>query len=208
METRNDIVTANDQHDGHHAPGEHDGDGHVGHVHGPITPRRPSRDQLQHIQGWGADLDRKNRPGVPMERTPPRYTPADIAEPSPQPQNVEVLVSTERPGITQLFGTGQPPSGVSGMIRRAAFSMTESDIRRWLLLLAADRVQVVEGVVDDLAHGHVPNILGEMGIKSEWQYNKAGLAKKVAIAGAIGAAAYFLLKRGKEEEADRFDRWD
>ncbi len=41
-----------------------------------------------------------------------------------------------------------------GMIRRAAFTMTESDIRRWLLLLAADRVQVVEGVVDDLAHGH------------------------------------------------------
>jgi len=83
--------------------------------------------------------------------------------------------------------------------------MTESDIRRWLLLLAADRVQVVEGVVDDLAHGHVPNILGEMGIKSEWQYNKAGLAKKVAIAGAIGAAAYFLLKRDKNAPDDRWD---
>ncbi len=38
-----------------------------------IAPRRPTREQLQHIQGWGADLDRKNRPGVPMERTPPRF---------------------------------------------------------------------------------------------------------------------------------------
>lgn len=212
MESRMENPTDMKQH-GDHQGHTHDLDqpchhGHTTEVQPQLRAVRPTRDQMSHIKGWGADLDRENRPGVPMERTPPRYTPADIAEPSPQPQNVEVLVSTERPGITQLFGTGQPPSGVSGMIRRAAFSMTESDIRRWLLLLAADRVQVVEGVVDDLAHGHVPNILGEMGIKSEWQYNKAGLAKKVAIAGAIGAAAYFLLKRGKEEEADRFDRWD
>jgi hypothetical protein len=196
-----------------HAGCSHDLDqpchhGHTSEVQPQVRANRPTREQLSHIKGWGADLERENRPAVPMERTPPRYTPADIAEPSPQPQNVEVLVSTERPGITQVFGTVQPPSGVSGMIRRAAFSMTENDIRRWLLLLAADRVQVVEGVVDDLAHGHVPNILGEMGIKSEWQHNKAGLAKKVAIAGAIGAAAYFLLKRKDDDRYERHDRWD
>ncbi|MDN4060044.1 hypothetical protein QPK31_17685 [Massilia sp. YIM B02769] len=196
-----------------HAGCSHDLDqpchhGHTSEVQPQVRANRPTREQLSHIKGWGADLERENRPAVPMERTPPRYTPADIAEPSPQPQNVEVLVSTERPGITQVFGTVQPPSGVSGMIRRAAFSMTENDIRRWLLLLAADRVQVVEGVVDDLAHGHVPNILGEMGIKSEWQHNKAGLAKKVAIAGAIGAAAYFLLKRKDDDRYQRHERWD
>lgn len=196
-----------------HAGCSHDLDqpchhGHTTEVQPQVRANRPTREQLSHIKGWGADLERENRPAVPMERTPPRYTPADIAEPSPQPQNVEVLVSTERPGITQVFGTVQPPSGVSGMIRRAAFSMTENDIRRWLLLLAADRVQVVEGVVDDLAHGHVPNILGEMGIKSEWQHNKAGLAKKVAIAGAIGAAAWFLLKRNDDDRYERHDRWD
>jgi hypothetical protein len=196
-----------------HAGCSHDLDqpchhGHTTEVQPQVRANRPTREQLSHIKGWGADLERENRPAVPMERTPPRYTPADIAEPSPQPQNVEVLVSTERPGITQVFGTVQPPSGVSGMIRRAAFSMTENDIRRWLLLLAADRVQVVEGVVDDLAHGHVPNILGEMGIKSEWQHNKAGLAKKVAIAGAIGAAAYFLLKRKDDDRYQRHERWD
>jgi len=196
-----------------HAGCSHDLDqpchhGHTSEVQPQVRANRPTREQLSHIKGWGADLERENRPAVPMERTPPCYTPADIAEPSPQPQNVEVLVSTERPGITQLFGTVQPPSGVTGMIRRAAFSMTENDIRRWLLLLAADRVQVVEGVVDDLAHGHVPNILGEMGIKSEWQHNKAGLAKKVAIAGAIGAAAYFLLKRKDDDHYQRHERWD
>ena len=84
---------------------------------------------------------------------------------------------------------------LGSFLRRAAFTMTENDIRRWLVLLLADRVNVVEGVVEDLAQGHVPNILGEMGIKSEWQHNKAGLAKKVAIAGAVGAAAYYLMKR-------------
>ena len=57
---------------------------------------------------------------------------------------------------------------------------------------------MVEGVVEDLTHGHVPNILGEMGIKSEWQHNKQGLVKKAAIAGAIGAAAWYLMKRRDE----------
>jgi hypothetical protein len=135
-----------------------------------------------------------------MERTPPRYTPADMPEPQAQAQRVEVLVSNERPGITQLHGTAQPPSALSGMVRRAAFKFSENDIRHWLILLGADRINVVEGIVDDLAHGHVPNILGEMGLKSEWQHNKAGLARKVAIAGAVGAAAYYLLTRRDHDD--------
>lgn len=195
METRNDIVTANDQHAGHHAPGEHDGDGHVGHVHGAIAPRRPGREQLQHIQGWGADLDRKNRPGVPMERTPPRFINVPPGEPAPQEQQVEVLVSTERPGRTPLFGSVQPPSGLSGAIRRLAFKRSENDLRHWLLLLLADRVNVVEGIGDDLSRGKVPNILGEMGIKAEFRHNPAGLARKVAIGAAVVGAACYLMKR-------------
>lgn len=167
---------------------------HHHHVQPELRQTRRTREQLTHIKGWGADLDRKNRPGVPMERTPPRYTPADMATPPAQEQKVEVLVSNERPGITQIHGSVQPPSGLSGMLRRVAFKYTENDLRHWLILLGADRINVVEGIVEDLAHGHVPNILGEMGIKSEWQHNKKGLATKVAIAGAIGAAAYLLLK--------------
>ena len=167
---------------------------HHHHVQPEARQTRRTREQLTHIKGWGADLDHKNRPGVPMERTPPRYTPADMATPQPQEQKVEVLVSNERPGITQLHGSVQPPSGLSGMLRRAAFKFSENDLRHWLILLGADRINVVEGIVEDLAHGHVPNILGEMGLKSEWQHNKKGLATKVAIAGAIGAAAYLLLK--------------
>jgi len=195
MQTRNDIVSANDQHDGDHAPSEHDNDGHVSHVHGAIAPRRPTRAQLAHIQGWGADLDRKDRPGVPMERTPPRFINVPDGDPKPQEERVEVLVSTERPGRTPLFGTVQPPSGLSGMIRRQAFKLTENDVRHWLLLLVADRVNMVEGIGEDLASGKIPNVLAEMGIKAEFQHNKAGLAKKVALGVAVVGTAVYLMKR-------------
>lgn len=161
------------------------------HLH---TPRRTLRD-MSHIQGWGADLDRKNRPAVPMERTPPRL---DV-QPLPlkrQPSSVEVLVSPEHlEGLTPVFGTTVPPRGLSGWLRRQAFQMTENDVRHFMMLMLADRVDMVEGLGEDLARGHVPNILGEMGIKAEWQYNKAGLVRKAAVAAAAGAALYWLLRR-------------
>jgi hypothetical protein len=188
MQTSNEVDPHSHQHD------------HVGHAHEfqndyRMEPQRPTREQLTHIQGWGADLDRKNRPAVPMERTPPRFIHAHEGKLPQQPENVEVLVSTERPGITPIFGTAQPPKGLSGMMRRVAFRWSENDLRHWLLLLAADRVNVVEGIGEDLAKGKVPNVLGEMGIKAEWQHNKAGLVKKAAIAGAVVGAAVYLMRR-------------
>jgi hypothetical protein len=173
---------------------------HNGHTHErqqdyPMVPQRPTREQLSHINGWGADLDHKDRPGYPMERTPPRFIHQHEGRLPEQPQNVEILVSTERPGITPIFGTAQPPKGLSGMIRRVAYRWAENDLRHWLLLLAADRVNVVEGIGEDLAHGKVPNVLAEMGIKSEWEHNRAGLVKKAAIAGAVVGTAVYLMRR-------------
>jgi hypothetical protein len=182
---------------------------HPGHAHeagqlteyppqGQLTRHRPSREQLTHIQGWGADLDLKNRPAVPMERTPPRFIP-QVPPPEQQPQRVEVFVSPERPGITPIFGTAEPPSGLSGMIRRAAYKLTENDIRHWLLLVAADRVNVVEGIGQDLMHGRVPNVLGEMGIRAEMKHNPAGLVKKALVTTAVVGAAWYLMtgRRGR-----------
>jgi hypothetical protein len=170
-------------------------------------PRRPTRQELQHINGWGADLDRKDRPAVPMERTPPRFINQPEGELPQQPERVEVLVSPERPGITPIFGTAQPPSGLSGMIRRLAFKSTENDIRHWLLLLLADRVNMVEGIADDLARGHIPNVLGEMGIKAEMKHNPAGLAKKVAITAAVVGTAVYLMKRRDRDDRYEGDRY-
>ena len=150
---------------------------------------------MSHIQGWGADLDRKNRPGVPMERTPPRLDGAPASPPTQQVQHVEVFVSPERPGVTPVFGTSAPPRGLSGLMRRLAYKSTENDIGHWMLLLLADRVDMVEGIGEDLMHGKVPNVLGEMGIKAEWRHNRAGLVRKAAVATAVAGAAYYLLKR-------------
>ncbi len=171
--------------------GHHD---HHAHSHDVAAQERPRRD-MTHIQGWGADLDRKNRPAVPMEHSPPRLEGAPIAPPSQQPERMEIFVSPERPRITPLFGTSAPPKGLSGTLRRLAYKLTENDIRHFMLLLLADRINVVEGIGDDLMQGHVPNVLGEMGIKAEWQHNPVGLVKKAAVATAVVGIAYYLLQR-------------
>ncbi|MGY3264092.1 MULTISPECIES: hypothetical protein [unclassified Lysobacter] len=101
------------------------------------------------IPGWGADLDRKNRPAVPMERQPPRLENVHWEIPEAQPQTVEILHSIERPGLTPVFGSACPPSGLSGKIRRAAFRHSEGRLRHWMMLLLADRVNVIEGLFDD-----------------------------------------------------------
>ena len=142
-----------------------------------------------HIVGWGADLDRAMRPGVPKERTPPRLPNHPIAPPQQQHAHVEVLHSTERPGITPVFGSTLPPSGLSGRLRRAAFRHSENDLRHWMLLLMADRLQMGEALVGDLARGHVPNIYAEMGGRAELRHNPMGAARKAA----IGIAAVALL---------------
>ena len=127
-----------------------------------------------HIQGWGADLDRANRPAVPMERTPPRLdVPWDT--PEQQSRDIEVLHSIERPGISKVFGTSVPPSGVSGMMRRCAFRRSENDLRHWLMLMAADRVNVVEGVVDDVRRS--PKSMALLGV------------------GVVAVAAWWLARR-------------
>ncbi|MBM0206085.1 hypothetical protein JNW90_26020 [Micromonospora sp. STR1s_5] len=46
-------------------------------------------------------------------------------------------------------------------------------------------MSVVEGVIEDLGHGRIPNVPAEMGIRSELTHNKSGFAKKVAVTGAV-----------------------
>ncbi len=99
------------------------------------------------IPGWGADLDRRQRPGIPMEHMPPRLD--HVPDPEPQHSHVEILQSIERAGITPVYGTSIPPSGLSGWIRRRAFRHSENNLRHWMMLMMADRVNVVEGLLQD-----------------------------------------------------------
>lgn len=92
---------------------------------------------------------------------------------------VRVLESIERPTLPHVFGTTLPPSGLSGLLREQAYKYGEAKIHRWLLLLLADRINVVEGLVEDLSKGHIPNVFDEMGLKSELKYNKKAFFKRV-----------------------------
>jgi hypothetical protein len=158
--------------------------------------RRP-RSDYSHIQGWGADLEHRNRPAYPMERTPPRLEGDFSAPPEDQPLTVEVFHSTERPGITPVFGTSAPPAGLSGTIRHTAYKLSENDIRHWLLLFLADRINIVEGIGQDLRRGRIPNIFAEMGWKAELKHNPAGLARKALIVSAAFGIGYYLIKKRK-----------
>jgi hypothetical protein len=152
--------------------------------------RRPPN--VTHIAGWGSDLDRADRPAVPMERRPARlpglHWTGDV---EPQAVHQEVFHSSERPGITPVFGTSVPPSGLSGRMRKLAFGYSENDLRHWLLLLAADRVNVVEGLADDLASGHVPRLYAETGGRAELRHNpKAAVAKAATLLAVAGLGWY------------------
>jgi len=128
----------------------------------------------------GADHDRLNYDRAPQ-----------------QPQNIEILRSNERPTITRVFGTSSPPSGLSGILRRYAFRFSEGSSGHWLTLILADRVNVVEGVIDDLAHGHIPNIFAERGWNAEWKYNRKGMVKNLVITTAVASALLIYLANRK-----------
>lgn len=149
-----------------------------------------------HIKGWGIDADPKNEPTYPMKKyTGDDHKRINWERPALQPVNMEILHSTERPNITAVFGTSVPPTGLSGAIRRYAFKFSENEYMHWLPLILADRVNVVEGIVDDLKRGHIPNIFAEKGLKAELKHNPKGFAKRVLITVAVTSIAYAILSK-------------
>ncbi|MDB5730213.1 MAG: hypothetical protein JWQ03_108 [Variovorax sp.] len=154
-------------------------------------------EKYAHIRGWGADLDHANRPAYPRERKPPRLQGVHWTQPEQQKQHMEILRSIEHPGITPIFGTSVAPSGLSGRLRRFAFKYSENDLRHWLMLLLADRINMGEGLVADLSRGHVPNIYAEMGGPAEIRHNPAGAAKKALVLTASLGLGWWLLTRDR-----------
>jgi hypothetical protein len=143
------------------------------------------------IPGWGIDADPENDPTYPMkQRTNEEHEGYSWDRPTQQAVDVEILHSNERPNVTAVFGTSTPPSGLSGAIRRFAFKHSENEYSHWLPLLLADRVNVVEGIIDDLKKGYVPNIFAEKGLKAEWKHNPQGLVKRVVITAAVTYGIY------------------
>src|SRR5687768_8414150 len=102
------------EHDLAHRHDEH------GHVNPHDLQRSPPPDH-SHIRGWGVDKNPADRPAYPMERTPPRLEGVHWDQPEQQRQTVKVFQSTERPGMTPVFGTSTPPKGISGLLRGLAY---------------------------------------------------------------------------------------
>jgi hypothetical protein len=149
------------------------------------------------VVGWGVDADPRNDPTYPYrDRSTDMGLRQNWEPPSPQESQVEILQSVEYIRRPSVFGTSTPPSGISGVVRRAAFRWSESNWLHWLLLMGADRINVVEGVVEDLAHGKIPNIPAEMGARAEWRHNKMGFATKSAAVLGVAAGVFALAKWG------------
>jgi hypothetical protein len=152
------------------------------------------------INGWGVDADPLDVPAYPMKRRTENDNKGMIWErPEQQSAEVEILKSNERPNLTAVFGTSVPPSGLSGRLRRYAFKYSESSYGHWLPLLAADRINMIEGIIDDIKKGTIPNIFAELGGKAELKHNPKGLARKIAVGVVITAAIFMLCKRKKND---------
>jgi hypothetical protein len=157
-------------------------------------------DQFSHIKGWGIDADPENDPTYPMKHwNGDDHKRLNYNRPAQQKLTTEKLHSNERPSVSAVFGTTCPPSGVSGKLRRYAFKHSEGKWAHWLSLLVADRVNVIEGIIDDIKNGHFPNIIAERGWKAEWKYNRKGMVKNIAIGVAVTTAVFILLARGRRK---------
>lgn len=158
------------------------------------TAERQALDLSSRIPGWGSDLDPAMRPGVPRDKAPELGVESLYPPFRQQVPRVKIHKSTEHGRLTPVFGTSCPPRGLSGWMRDQAYRFSEGRLARWMTLIAADRVNVAEDLLGDLAQMRIPNLVREIGLQSELRHNPAGLAKKAAALG-LGVAACILWSR-------------
>jgi hypothetical protein len=141
------------------------------------TPHKPpiaeSPDQLRaRIPGWGVDSDPADRPSVPKLKFQADLTGAHWEFPDRQPEKWPRERSIEHKFLTPVFGTAQPPKGLSGVIRRFSYARySEGRTAHWLLLMLADRVDAVEEHLKSFATLRPDNPITETGIKAEFTHH-------------------------------------
>ena len=128
-----------------------------------------STDELRRtIPGWGVDLDPADRPSFPKEALQDTGAHWDFPE-RQQPHGAREK-STEHKFLTPVFGTAQPLRGLSGVIRRYAYTFSEGRTAHWLLLIAGDRVDVLESRFTALLQGRPDNPVTETGVLREFKH--------------------------------------
>jgi hypothetical protein len=128
----------------------------------------------------GVDLPLENRPGVPMRADPHLLPHVQPGEPPRQPPDETHFRRKGLDRLTPVYGTAQPPRGVSGTIRRMAYGIPEHSAIHWGMLLAADRVDILE---DRLTHGLGPGTLDAMARRI--RTNPLRALVLVAVAGVV-----------------------
>jgi len=128
---------------------------------------RPVEELRRAIPGWGVDLDPNDRPSVPKEKI--EETGAHWDFPERQPEHWPREKSTEHQFVTPVFGTAQPLRGISGAIRRYAYTFSEGRTAHWLLLIAGDRVDVMESRIEALMNLQPDNPITETGVLAEFK---------------------------------------
>ena len=155
------------------------------------------------VTGWGVDADPSNNPTYPYRDRSQDDHSGSWQRPTLQQTKVEILQSIEHKQRPAVVGTSTPPSGISGMLRRLAFRKSESHLLHWMLLLGADRINMAEGVAQDLCHGKVPNIPAEWGVKAAWRHNRGPLVMKTIVAVAAIALVATALGKSRPRSARR-----
>ena len=151
-----------------------------------------ARDRIdpRSVVGWGVDANPENDPTYPMrDRSKESKGGMDWPVPAPQQTGVEILQSVEHVKRPSVVGTSTPPRRLSGAIRRAAFKYSESQWAHWLMLIFADRVNVVEGNLGDLTRGRLPNHYREMGLAASWKHARSRFVVRAAIGVVVVGAA-------------------
>jgi hypothetical protein len=112
------------------------------------------------VSGWGVDVREEDRPGVPKETRPPEPLSNRIAI-DQQVHGPLAVRDASRP-VTPVYASAVPPRGLSGILRRAAYRVPDYKPRRWMMLLIADRIDVMEHAIVPVALvlGGVAAILG------------------------------------------------
>ncbi|MFL6002485.1 MAG: hypothetical protein ACJ72P_06715 [Nocardioides sp.] len=133
----------------------------------PRLPETPEQLRAR-IPGWGVDKDPADRPSVPRLRldSPTRGARWDLPERQLEQRPRER--SVEHAFLTPVFGTAQPLKGLSGVIRRYAYERySEGRAAHWLVLMAGDRVDVIESNLASILRGRPGNRVDEHGLRSE-----------------------------------------
>ncbi|WP_040336855.1 hypothetical protein [Candidatus Blastococcus massiliensis] len=133
---------------------------------------RETPEQLRaRIPGWGVDLDPADRPSHPKLHYAPETTGAHWDFPERQPEKWPRERSIEHAFVTPVFGTGQPPKGLSGAIRRLSYArFSEGRLAHWLLLVLGDRVDAMEEHLRSFATTRPDNPITETGVRAEFTH--------------------------------------